>query len=126
MLTWEEFIEQNKRLAAKNDEENEEHVEEEDEDENKKQQNSRLATHISDSQNVAETTLKEIETPEIRLQNEWKHYFSGISDVDKDLKDIPDNASNAFCITLFFTHEDIDNLSYSFIEKAFEQFPEKE
>jgi len=56
----------------------------------------------------------------------WKEFLYKINDVDKDLKDIPEDASNAFCITLFFTHQMIDNLSYSFIEKAFEQFPDKE
>jgi len=108
VLSFEEVVEQRKKKAV--EDEHGEHGEDEGEEENKKE-NSKNVTHHTEARESAELGLKVIETPEIKLANEWKYYFSGIKDVEKDLKDIPDNASNAFCITLFFTHQDIDNLS---------------
>lgn len=121
--TFDEILEERKRQAA--EKEGDEIGGFEENEPAQKQQIEAVAEENDEEEGQVETQIVEETQEEIQAKH-WNDYFKGVGDVEKDLRDIPDDASNAFCITLFFTHEEIDNLSYSFIEKAFEQFPDKE
>jgi len=70
VLSFEEVVEQRKKKAV--EDEHGELGEDEGEEENKKE-HSKNQTHQTEARESAELGLKEVETPELRLANEWKY-----------------------------------------------------
>lgn len=114
-LTYEEVIEERKRKNYDNEEDNKDNDDIDDKDnkesKEKKQDVKQVDEDDEDDDGEKVDTVVEIETEDLRQMRRWREFLLQINDVDKELKDIPGDASNAFCITLFFTHQMIDNLS---------------